>query len=117
MGGSGIGAKLDKDIELFKVTLVSEEIRNRYTMRIGLWIGIYVAIIAGAFALLSLTDRVEVEAFTGAMTFGLFFVTWQIARESSAYRKQLARLDPLIKSIEVGTGIGDLGELLKKFEG
>ena len=106
----------DKDIELLKITLLSEELRASHFTRIGLWLSILVALIAGDLALLAVSDRTEVViAFATVFFMGLLFVVYEIRKARSEYDKRLTQLSSLIKTIEAGKATGDLKELLKSF--
>ena|SRR5438093_8656493 len=105
----------DKDIEILKITLLSEELRVRAFTKIAFFLSIFVALLAGDFALLGVTDRTEITVFGLALTFGLVYMLRQIRGVSSEYRERLSRIDPLLKSVKTGVDIGDFNELLKKF--
>ena len=107
--------KFDKDIELLKITLLSEEIRSSHNNILALWIGLYVTILAGAFALVGVTDRTEVSAFGVFFVVFLVYFTYQATSLRLEYDSQLSELHRLLKMVEEGHPIDEFEKLLKNF--
>ncbi len=108
----------DKDIELKKIDLVSEEIRNRYFTALGAYFAILVAMIAAAF------EIAIQEGSTGTIplytTIGLLVVfpltVWIAVGTIRRYKEIFSQFQPLIKNIEDGKSNGDLNDILKKLK-
>ncbi len=98
-----------------KITMLSDELRAGHFARLGLWLSLFVAIFTGDFFLIGVNDRLEVIAFVIVLTVGLLFVYREVVQEASHYRRQISEIDPLLRTVELGTPIGDYNELVRKF--
>ncbi len=108
--------QFDKDIELLKIGLVSEELRNRYFTAIGAYFSILIAMVVVTFEI-----GIQVGSgggFPFLVELGLLIVFPIVARITyrtiMEYRQRFSRLQPLIKNVENSKTNGDLDEILKK---
>jgi len=109
-------APFDKDVELKKIDLVSEEVRNRYFTALGVYFALLIAMIAAAFEI-----GIQ-EASTGTIpvytTIGLVVVfpltAWLTVRTVKRYKGIFLKFQPLLKNVEDGKTNGDLDGILKK---
>jgi len=108
--------KFDKDIELKKIDLVSEEIRNRYFAALGVYFALLIAMIAAAFEIA--IQSASTGTFPVYTTIGLlvvFPVTIRLAgRSVKRYKEIFLRFQPLIKNVEDGKSNGELKDILSK---
>jgi hypothetical protein len=111
--------KFSPDIEMLKITLLSDDLRTRAFTRIGFYFSFYVALAVGAIAVLLqiIGDRLEFSAFGIAFTLGIFYMGWLVRGSAIEYYKQLGRIGELISRIEKGETIGEFEDLVKKFIG
>jgi len=112
-------AKFNPEIEILKITLLSEDLRTRAFTRIGFYFSFYVALAVGAIAVLLqvVGDRFEFSAFGIAFTAGIFYMGWLIRGSDIEYYKQLGHIGELISTIEKGEKLGEFEDLVKKFIG
>lgn len=101
--------KFDKDIELLKISLVSEEIRTRFYTALGAYFSLMIAI---AVAELGFGIQIGAVVYIGLIII-LLFVARLTFREIKQYKQRFSRFEPLIKNIENGKTNGDLNEILK----
>src|SRR5213080_3575671 len=108
--------KFDKEVELKKLDLVSEEIRNRYFTALGIYFALMIAMIAAAFDIgIRAGSGETVPVFTVIGLLIVFLITARLTfGTSKRYRKIFAQFQPLIKNIEDGKTNGDLNDILKK---
>jgi len=84
--------RFDKDIELKKIDLVSEELRARHFLRLGLWLSFLIAVFAGDLVLIGIkADALEAVAFVGILASGALLSYSSISKEASTYRLQLSQ--------------------------
>src|SRR6266571_6756222 len=100
----------DKDVELFKMNLVSEEIRNRYFTALAAFFAIMIAMIAAAFEIGIRIGSGESYPvlLTIALPFVFFFAVWLALRTIKQYKRLFLRFQPLIENVENGKTNGDL---------
>src|SRR5438105_14595425 len=77
--------KLDKNAELLKVSLLSDEIRTRHFAVIGMWITFMIAFLAGDISLLSLTDKTVQMIYLVGFVVAAFYIIRQIREASLKY--------------------------------
>jgi len=108
--------KFDKDIELKKIDLVSEEIRNRYFTALGVYFALLIAMIAAAFEIAiqsASTGTFPVYTVIGLLV--VFPVTgWRTVQSVKRYKEIFLRFQPLIKNVEEGKRNGELKDILSK---
>ena len=106
--------KFDKDVELAKINLLSEEVRNRFFTAIGAYFAVLIAMLAAAF---EVSIRFGVgESVPWIFVIGLLIVfpivTWIARKSIKRYKLLFLRFQPLIKNIEDGKTNGTLDEML-----
>src|SRR5437660_1050742 len=108
--------KFDKDIELKKIDLVSEEIRNRYFTALGVYFALLLAMIAAAFEIgIQEASTGTIPVYTTIGLLVVFPVTLLLARGSiSRYKRIFLQFQPLIDNVEQGKTNGGLEDILKK---
>ena|SRR5947209_968262 len=77
--------KFDKDIELKKIDLVSEEIRNRYFTALGVYFALLIAMIAAAFEIAiqsASTGTFPVYTTIGLSCFPRYWVAHRAKRQT-----------------------------------
>ncbi len=106
----------DKDIELKKIDLVSEEIRNRYFTALGVYFALLIAMIAAAFEIgIQEASTGTIPVYTTIGLLVVFPVTLLLtARTVKRYKEIFLRFQPLIKNVEDGKANGGLEDILKK---
>jgi len=110
--------KFDKEIELKKIDLVSEEIRNRYFMALGVYFALLIAMIAAAFeiAIQSATSG-TIPVYTVIGLLVVFPVTVRFAARSVKHYKGIfLKFESLLKNIGDEKSNGSLEDILKALE-
>lgn len=107
--------QFDKDIELKKIDLVSEEVRNRYFTAFALYFALLLAMIAAAFEIgIQQASTGTIPVYT---TIGLVvvfpFTAWSTRRSINRYKRIFLKFQPLLKNIEDGKDNGSLEDMLK----
>lgn len=115
---TGPQPKFDKEIELKKIDLVSEEIRNRYFMALGAYFAILIAMIAAAFEIaIQSASSGTIPVYT---TIGLVvvfpFVTWTARRSIKRYKHIFLKFQPLLNNIGDEKSNGSLENILKELQ-
>jgi hypothetical protein len=107
--------KFNQDIELKKIDLVSEEIRNRYFTALGVYFALLLAMIAAAFEIgIQQASTGTVPVFTVIGLLVVFPLTVVLAvRTIKRYKGIFLKFQPLIKNVEDGKANGDLKDILK----
>ncbi len=113
----------DKDIELKKIDLVSEELRTGFFTAIGAYFSVLIGIITAVISF-DLTTSLAMVAVT-ALSFiylavlGIVgaVVAVDLFRSIATRREQLRRVDALIEEVERGHAIGSVREALQRIRG
>jgi hypothetical protein len=101
--------KFDKDIELLKINLVSEEIRTTYFNFTAI---IFSFMISLAIVELGLGTQIGIGVYLGLLIV-LSILGGYALVSTKRYLKRFSRLQPLIQNVENGKANGDLNEILK----
>ncbi len=114
-------AHFDKEIELKKIDLVSEEIRNRFFTALGAYFSIMIAMIAASidigirdgFGGNLPTINLRGVFFIAALVIVFLVVAWLTYRTIGRYKETFSRFQPLVKNVEDGKTNGKLDDILK----
>ena len=108
--------KFDKEIELKKIDLVSEEIRNRFNTALGAYFLIMIAIIAAAFQIgIQVGSGGPLPVITEIGLVIIFpVVAWFAYGTINRFKAIFSRFQLLITNIQNGKTNGDLDEMLRK---
>ncbi len=113
-------AKFDKDIELAKLNIVSDEWRSRrsdaYALIFTFLAVIYAAItgLAAQIASNQITTSLFTLVFIAILIFGFVAITLQLLMVNERREKRLCELNSLVRKVESHESIGDLYEILRK---
>jgi len=117
---SPLAVASDKEIELKKVDLVSEELRIRYYTALGVFFSMLIAIVASliSFSLTASSTTVTLTTISFIALAVLVFVGAVVSvvtlRTIREYRDVIPQLDSLILEIERGRSIGTIQEALRR---
>ena len=101
--------KFDKDIELLKISLVSEEIRTAYFNFNAIYFSFMIPI---AIVELGFGNQIGIILYIGLLIV-LVLLGGLTILSTKRYLRRFSRLQPLIHNVENGKANGDLNEILK----
>jgi len=101
--------KFDKDIELLKISLVSEEIRTAYFNFNAIYFSFMIPV---AIVELGFGSQIGIIVYVGLLII-LFVLGGLTLLSTKRYLRRFSRLQPLIHNVENGKANGDLNEILK----
>jgi hypothetical protein len=101
--------KFDKETELLKITLVSEEIRSAYWNFNAIYFSFMIPV---AIVELGFGSQIGIAVYVGLLSVLLVLAGLAIV-STRRYLRRFSRLQPLIHNVENGKANGDLNEILK----
>ena len=111
-------AKFDKDVELLKVSIISEELRGRYYTVMGALFSLLTAILAAIIALsVTVSDGLTKLGWLGILGIIGFAVATTAFRTITRYREQVPQVDSLIETIEKGQKIDTVEHEIDRIAG
>jgi HAMP domain-containing protein len=101
--------KFDKDIELLKISLVSEEIRTAYYNFNAICFSFMIPV---AIVEIGFGSQIGIAVYVGLLSV-LFILAGLAIVSTKRYLRRFSRLQPLIHNVENGKMNGSLDEILE----